>query len=147
MNTLTTWEMDELQTRLAGFFGLPFFRPANAAGEAMAFVEWTPSVDISEDEKEWCLKADLPDVKKEDVSVTVENGVLRLAGERKIENVQRGRMYYCMECACGKFVRSFPLPERADGSRAAAEHKGGVLTVRIPKNERIKPKAPGTTTG
>ena len=127
MNTVTRWEMDERQAE-----------PARSVGdeEEMGFIEWMPLVDISQDEKEWCLKADLPDVKMEDVSVTVVNGVLSLTGKRKFEKIERGREYYCMECASGTFARSFRLPEGADGSRAAAEHKGGVLTVRVPKIKR-----------
>ncbi|HTV42075.1 MAG TPA: Hsp20/alpha crystallin family protein [Candidatus Sulfotelmatobacter sp.] len=145
MNALTKWEpfreMDELQDRLARFFGLSLPRPANPGDEAMTFAEWLPSVDISEDDKEWCVKADLPDVKKEDVTVTVENGVLRLVGERKFEKEEKGRKYHRVECAYGKFLRSFVLPDGADGSKSAAEYKNGVLTVRVPKNEKAKAKA------
>jgi HSP20 family protein len=145
MNALTKWEpfkeMDELQNRFTRFFGLPLLRPANTGEEAMTFAEWSPAVDISEDDKEWCVKADLPDVKKEGVSVTVENGVLRLVGERKFEKEEKGKKYHRVECAYGKFLRCFVLPDGADGSKAAAEYKNGVLTVRVPKNEKAKSKA------
>jgi HSP20 family protein len=145
MNALTKWEpfmeMDELQNRLARFFGLPLSMPANAGEEVMTFAEWAPSVDVSEDEKEWCAKADLPDVKKEDVTVTVENGVLRLVGERKFEKEEKGKKYHRVECAYGKFLRSFVLPDGADGNKAAADYKNGVLTVRVPKSEKAKPKS------
>lgn len=134
-------EMDELQNRLARFFGLPLSMPANAGEEVMTFAEWAPSVDVSEDEKEWCAKADLPDVKKEDVTVTVENGVLRLVGERKFEKEEKGKKYHRVECAYGKFLRSFVLPDGADGNKAAADYKNGVLTVRVPKSEKAKPKS------
>ncbi|HUA64399.1 MAG TPA: Hsp20/alpha crystallin family protein [Alphaproteobacteria bacterium] len=145
MNALTKWEpfkeMDELQSRLARFLGLPSLRPANTGEEAMTFAEWSPSVDISEDDKEWCVKADLPDVKKENVTVTVDGGVLRLTGERKFEKEEKGKKYHRLECAYGKFLRSFMLPDGADGNKATAEFKDGVLKVRVPKNEKAKPKA------
>ena len=145
MNALTKWEpfreMDELQDRLARYFGLPSTRPANAGQEVMTFAEWVPSVDISEDDKEWSVKADLPEVKKEDVNVTVDNGVLRIVGERKFEKEEKGKKYHRVECAYGKFLRSFLLPDGADGTKVSAEFKNGVLKVRVPKNEKAKSKA------
>jgi len=145
MNALTKWEpfreMDELQNRLARFFGLPQTRPANVGEEVMTLADWSPSVDVSEDDKEWCLKADLPEVKKEDVNVTVENGVLRLVGERKFEKEEKNKKYHRVECAYGKFLRSFVLPEGADGGKVTAEYKNGALKVRVPKNEKAKSKA------
>jgi HSP20 family protein len=144
MNALTKWEpfkeMDEAQARLARFFGLPLPRPVDTGAEAMTFAEWSPSVDLSEDDKEWCIKADLPDVKKEDVTVTVENGVLRLTGERKFEKEEKDKKYHRVECAYGNFLRCFVLPDGADGSKAVAEYKNGVLKVRVPKTEKAKPK-------
>ena len=145
MNALTKWEpfreMDELQDRLARFFGLPVTRQAKTGDEVMTFAEWAPSVDISEDDKEWCVKADLPEVKKEDVNVTVDNGVLRIIGERKFEKEEKGKKYHRVECAYGKFLRSFVLPDGADGNKVSADFKNGVLKVRVPKNEKAKSKA------
>lgn len=80
MNALTRWdpfkEMEEAQNRLARIFGLTSSRTGNGGQEAMTITQWAPSVDIMEDDKEWLVKADLPEVKKENVKVTVENGVL-----------------------------------------------------------------------
>ena len=80
MNTLIRWdpfkEMEDLQSRLTKLFGLTPARTENGGRELMTITEWAPSVDIIEDEKEWLVKADLPEVKKEEVRVTVENGVL-----------------------------------------------------------------------
>ena len=145
MNALTRWnpfrEMEELQNRMAGFFGLTPGRLSNGAQESMALAEWTPSVDIAEDDKEWVIKADLPEVKKEDVKVTVENGVLHITGERKLEKEEKGRKYHRVEWSYGSFLRSFVLPDGADGSKVNADFKDGVLKVRLPKNEKARPKA------
>ena len=145
MSALTRWdpfkEMDDMQSRVARIFGLTPNRVANAEREAMTTTEWAPSVDIVEDEKEWLVKADLPEVKKEDVKVTVENGVLTITGERKFEKEEKDKKYHRIERSYGNFLRSFTLPEGADGSKVAADFKDGVLKVHLPKNEKVIPKA------
>ena len=144
MNALTPWnpfkEMDDLQTRLAKVFGLGPAR-ANGAEELMTVTEWTPSVDITEDDKEWIVKADLPELKKEDVKVTVENGVLTLSGERKMEKEEKNKKYHRIERSYGAFVRSFSVPDGTDAEKVNAEFKEGVLKVHLPKSEKAKPKA------
>ena len=121
MNALTRCgparEVDELQNRLARFFGLAPARATSGGEEVMTVAEWAPSVDISEDDKEWLVKADLPEVKKEDVKVSVEEGVLTVTGERKFEKEEKGKKYHRIERSYGNFFRSFTLPEGADGSR------------------------------
>jgi HSP20 family protein len=109
--------------------------------EAMTVAEWVPLVDIVEDEKEYLIKAELPEVKKEDVKVTVEDDVLTITGERKYEKEEKGKKYHRVERAYGSFERSFTLPEDADGSKVSAEFKDGILKVRLPKSEKAKPKA------
>jgi HSP20 family protein len=145
MNKLTRWdpfkEMEETQNRLARFFGLTPPRPGNGGQETMTITEWSPSVDITEDDKEYLVKADLPDVKKDDVKVTVENGVLTITGERKFEKEEKGKKYHRIERSYGNFLRSFTLPDAADGAKVAAEFKDGVLKVHLPKSEKAKPKA------
>ena len=145
MNALTRWdpfkEMDDLQSRFAKLFGLTPARPANGGQEMMTITEWAPSVDIIEDEKEWLVKADLPEVKKEDVKVTVENSVLTITGERKLEKEEKDKKYHRIERSYGNFLRSFTLPDGADGTKVAAEFKDGVLKVHLPKSEKAKPKA------
>jgi len=86
------------------------------------------------------IKAELPDVKKEDVKVTVENGVLTISGERKFEKEEKKKKYHRVERAFGTFVRSFSLPDVADASKVKAEFKNGMLTVHVPKSEKAKPK-------
>ena len=96
--------------------------------------------DISEDEKEYLIKTELPDLKREDVKVTVENGVLTISGERKFEKEEKKRKYHRVERGYGSFARSFTLPDDAEGNMVKAEFKNGVLMVHLPKNEKAKPK-------
>ncbi|MGZ4872991.1 MAG: Hsp20/alpha crystallin family protein, partial [Candidatus Angelobacter sp.] len=108
--------------------------------EPMTLSEWAPSVDIIEDEKEWLIQADLPEVKKEDVKVSVENGALSITGERKLEKEEKDKKYHRVERAYGSFVRSFTLPDDADATKVNAEFKDGVLKVHVAKSEAAKPK-------
>ena len=101
---------------------------------------WSPSVDIYETENELILKADLPDVKLEDIEVRVENQTLTLKGERKFEKDESNRGFHRIERQYGTFVRSFTVPASVDAERVAAEYKNGVLTVRLPKKEAAKPR-------
>ena len=79
-------------------------------------------------------------MKKEDVKVTVENGVLTIAGERKFEKEETKKKYHRVERSYGSFVRSFALPDLAEGDRIKAEFKDGMLTVHVPKSEKAKTK-------
>jgi HSP20 family protein len=143
MNKLTTWtpfrELDELENRLGTFFRRGFPRWTDKA-ETLELPEWSPQVDISEDEKEYLVKADLPEMKKEDIKVTFENGLLSISGERKTEKEEKKKTYHRIERSYGKFERTFTMPEDADATKLAAEFKDGVLKVRMPKNPAEKPK-------
>ncbi len=127
MNTLTRWEplreMEDLQNRLSTLFGRTPMRRGNGK-ESITLPEWTPLADITEDDREYVIKAELPELRKEDVKVTVENGVLTISGERKFE----------------KEERTFALPEDADADKVKAVFKHGMLEVHLPKNEKAKPK-------
>lgn len=101
---------------------------------------WSPSVDIYETENELVLKADLPDVKLEDIEVRVENQTLTLKGERKFEEDSSVRGYHRIERSYGNFTRSFSVPSTVDPEKVAAEFKNGVLTVKLPKKEAAKPR-------
>jgi HSP20 family protein len=143
INTLTRWEplreLEDLQNRLSNVFGRAPVRRGDGR-EEITLADWSPLADITEDEKEYLIKAELPDLKKEDVKVTVENGVLIISGERKLEKEEKGKKYHRVERAYGSFARSFTLPEDADAEKIQAEFKDGILTVRLPKNEKAKPK-------
>jgi HSP20 family protein len=151
MSTLTRWEplkshwnpwkdLEEMERRLSTIIGRPQAK-SDGDKEAMTVAEWSPLVDISEDEKEYVVKAELPEIKKEDVKLTVQDNVLCISGERKYEKEEKGKKYHRVERAYGSFMRSFTLPEDADGSRVAAEYKDGILRVHVPKSEKAKPKS------
>jgi HSP20 family protein len=102
---------------------------------------WVPAVDIYEtDAHEVVIKAELPDMKKEDIGVTFENNVLTLSGERRQDETTRREQYQRVERHVGSFSRSFTLPTTVDASRIAATYKDGVLTIRLPRREETKPK-------
>jgi HSP20 family protein len=107
----------------------------------MIVADWTPTVDISETDGEYQIKAEIPDVKKEDVKVTLEDGVLTIQGERKQEKEEKGKKYHRIERSYGSFVRSFSLPDVIDEEKVKAEFKDGVLSLHLPKSEKAKPKA------
>jgi HSP20 family protein len=132
--------LEDVEKRLSGLWGR---RPAKGEGEkeAISVAEWSPLVDITEDEKEYLIKAELPEMKKEDVKLTVENNVLCISGERKYEKEEKDKKYHRVERAYGSFMRSFTLPDDADGAKVAAEYKDGILKVHLPKSEKAKPKS------
>lgn len=102
---------------------------------------WVPPVDIYEaDNHELVIKAELPDVKKDDIRVTFENDVLTIAGERKQETSAQREQFSRVERRFGSFSRSFTLPNTVDASGIAASYKDGVLTIRLPRREEAKPK-------
>ena len=144
MSQLATWnpfrELDEVQNRLGSFFGGRFPRFGDGNG-GLQLADWSPQVDITEDDKEYLIKADLPEMKKDEIKVNVENGVLTVSGERKTEKEEKNRKFHRIERSYGTFQRSFALPEDADGTKVAAEFKEGVLKVHLPKNPIVKPKA------
>jgi HSP20 family protein len=126
---LAGMEIDRLNRMFADFYGEAF-------GHA-----WVPPVDIYEtDDHEVVLKAELPDLTREDINLTFENGVLTITGERKEEQDVRRESYRRNERHYGSFSRSFTLPNTIDASRIKAAYKDGVLTVRLPQREEAKPK-------
>jgi HSP20 family protein len=133
-------ELGDFERGLERFFGRT---PALAENgdEAMNLAAWEPLSDISEDDKEFLVKVELPEMKKEDVKVTVENGILRISGERKAEKEEKNKKYHRIERSYGSFMRAFTLPEGADGSKVSAEIKDGVLKVHLPKTAEAKAKA------
>mgnify|MGYP000976100743 CR=1 FL=1 len=121
MNSLTNWnpfrEMETMQDRILRAMNLSASRNGEGSGTV---TEWSPSVDISEDDKEYVIKAELPEVDKENVKVVVENGVLYLKGERKFEKEEKNKKYHRIERSYGSFMRSFTLPDDADPAKVAA---------------------------
>jgi HSP20 family protein len=136
-------ELEEVNARLNRIFGPPALpRVAGDAGkDSIMMFDWTPSVDVVETAEEFQIKVDLPEVQKENVKVSVDNGTLRLAGERKQEKEEKGKKYHRIERNYGSFLRTFTLPDNVDEAKVRAEFKDGVLDVRLPKTEKAKPKA------
>ena len=101
---------------------------------------WVPTVDISETKGDLIVVADLPGLKRDDVSIHIENNVLTLKGEKKREEEKEGTNYYRVERCSGKFTRSFALPNTVDANKVKATFKDGVLTVTLAKTEVAKGK-------
>ena len=132
MNTLTRWnqlrQLEALQHGLGSLFSRSPAQWPEGQEEQIAVPEWAPLVDISEDDKEYLIKAELPEVKKEDVKVTAEEGTLTITGERKFEKEEKGKKYHRVERSYGSFVRNFSFPDDASPAKVSAEFKDGVLT-------------------
>ena len=127
---LASMEIDRLNRMFADFYG-----------EAFSRATWSPAVDIYEtDSHEVVLKAELPEMKREDINLTFENGVLTIKGERKLEQETTKEQFHRVERHHGTFSRSFTLPNTVDASRISAAYKDGVLTIRLPQREEAKPK-------
>ncbi|SRR6266545_1087195 len=102
---------------------------------------WTPPVDIYEAEGQLVLKAELPDMRREDIDVSVENNTLTIRGERKLDNEIKQENFHRVERAYGNFVRTFSLPPTVESLKIAAEYKNGVLTIKLPLREEAKPRS------
>jgi HSP20 family protein len=126
---LASMEIDRLHNMFSNFYGEGLSRT------------WVPPVDIYEtSQHEVVVKAELPEMKREDISVTFENNVLTLTGERKISDEVSSDRFQRLERFYGKFSRSFTLPSTVDASNISASYKDGVLTVRLPQREETKPR-------
>ncbi len=130
-------DLAALQERVNRAFGA--YRPVD--DDLTARGSWVPPVDIFESNNhELVLKAELPDVNREDINLKVENSTLTLSGEKKFEKEVTEEHFHRVERNYGSFSRSFTLPQTVDTGRIAAEYKNGVLTVRLPLREEAKPK-------
>ncbi|MGB8332561.1 MAG: Hsp20/alpha crystallin family protein [Polyangiales bacterium] len=109
--------------------------------EALSIADWTPSCNVSETPEEYRIDAELPGVNKDDVALNVENRVLTLRGERREKKEEKDKKFHRVESTYGSFMRSFTLPEDADGDKVAADYKDGLLSVRIPRTAPKESKA------
>lgn len=137
---LTRWDpvrdLEFLSNRLNQVFG-----PPAARGEEPVFADWTPSLDVEETDTEYLVKADLPEMKKDDVKVGIQDGVLSLEGERKQEKEEKTKKYHRIERSYGTFARRLAVPSDVDQQKVQAEFKNGVLTVHMPKSAAAKPRS------
>jgi len=140
---LTRWdpfrELEEMSNRLNRFFEQPMVRQLADTG-GLSLAEWTPAVDVQETDGEYLIKADLPDVKKDDVKVEVQDGMISVSGERKQEKEEKGKRFHRVERAYGRFERRLSLPGEVDAKKIAAEFKEGVLLVHLPKSPTARPQ-------
>ena len=131
----------QMQERFHRMFGEgfePFFRPTGEENWSLA--TWAPACDIYEGDNEIVVKVELPEVKKEDVTVSIENNLLTIRGQRKFEEDVKRENYHRLERRYGEFTRSFTLPAFVDTAKVNAEFKDGMLRVTMPKREEAKPK-------
>ncbi len=133
-------ELEDMSNRLNRVFGRPVSR-LDSNNEMLTMVDWTPSADISETDKAYVIKAEIPGVQKEDVKVTIQDGMLTIQGERKMEKEEKDKKFHRIERSYGSFMRSFRVPDDADESAVTAEFKDGVLNVTLNKTEKPKPKS------
>ena len=140
---LTRWdpfrELEDMSTRFNRLFGTPARRPDEDAPDI--FADWSPAIDVQETEGEYLIKADLPDVKREDVKVAIEDGILAVEGERKLEKEEKDKKFHRIERSYGKFVRRLAVPSDVAQDTVAAEFKDGVLSIHLPKTAVAKPKS------
>jgi len=112
----------------------------NLDSEGAAVGAWTPAVDIFEDENSFVIKLELPEIKREDVKVTLDKNVLTISGERRLENEEKRDHYHRVERSYGRFFRSFTLSPNTNMEGISAEFKDGVLRLSVPKKEEARPK-------
>lgn len=145
MNNLARWnpfrELEDVSEHLNNLFGrsLPS-RILQNEEQAFGISQWSPSVDIIETPQDFQVKAELPEVKKEDIHVNLTDGVLHIEGERKQEREEKDKKFHRIERFYGSFKRSFTIPANIDESKIRAEFKDGLLSIHLPKAEKNKPK-------
>lgn len=133
------WQlMNQLQKDLERFLGGGGV--TRNEDSAIATSSWMPAVDIKEEENRFVIEADIPGVEPKDIEIAMENGVLTIRGERRIENQQEGKEYKRVERVYGAFYRRFSLPDTANAEQVTATGKNGVLQITIPKKEVAQPR-------
>jgi HSP20 family protein len=140
--TIVRWdpfrELNTIQERMNRIFG-EYYRHAD--DDVTRRGTWVPPVDIYDTgNHELVIKAELPDVNKEDIEITVENGSMTLKGEKKMGSDVKDEHCWRVERTYGTFARTFSLPPTVDGARVSADFKNGVLTITLPVREEAKPK-------
>ncbi len=140
MSSLIHWEpfheIEEVTDRLGRVLDRTLRRAFGR--ESLIPADWAPAVDISETDKEYVIKAELPEVNKDDVRVNIQDDMLVIRGERRAEKEEKGRRYHRIERSYGTFARSFGIPEDADPTKITAEFRDGVLDVHLPKTTETK---------
>ena len=132
-------QLEDVANRLNRIFGRT--RPHDESSvEMLAMADWTPSVDIIENDAAYMLKAEIPGVHKEDVKVILQDGMLCISGERKSEKAEKNKIFHRIERFYGNFARSFKVPDDADQNSVKASFKDGMLNITLDKFATAKPK-------
>jgi HSP20 family protein len=141
--TIVRWEpfreISSLQSEMNRLFDSVFDAPRRG-GNGGAMRRWMPAMDLVETEDQFVLRADLPGMSEDDITIEVEDGTLTVSGERKAEHEERNEGFYRLERASGTFSRSLTLPKGVDAEGVTASFDRGVLEVRVPKPEQRKPR-------
>ena len=140
-------EISSIQSEMNRLFNSFFDTPTGAGGNGATHRRWIPPMDLVETENDFVLKADLPGLSDDDVSIEVEDNVLTISGERKSEHEERKEGYYRVERSFGRFSRSLTLPEGVDPEAVQASFEHGVLEVHVPKPEAKKPRKVAISVG
>ena len=138
---MSTWpsfgRLSNLRDELDTLFDLPFW--SNFGRQTQLFSGWTPALDLYQNNENLIAVLELPGMRKEDIEISLHDGMLTISGERKTQT-QEGEQAERTERYVGKFRRSITLPSRVDASKVSATYKDGILTVTLPKAEEAKPK-------
>ncbi len=128
-------ELEDVSDRLNRIFRRSR-APAEPGREMLAIADWSPSTDVSETDTAYLIKAEIPGVNKEDVKVFIQDGMLTMQGERKMEKEEKGKKFHRIERSYGRFLRSFRLPDDVDAATVKAEFKDGILNVALAKSAK-----------
>ncbi|WP_321495952.1 Hsp20/alpha crystallin family protein [uncultured Desulfobacter sp.] len=115
-------------------------RPSLGNQELLTPGDWVPRADIAETDLDFTIKVEVPEIKREDIRITIDNGVLNIRGERKQEKEDKNVKYHRIERHYGSFLRSFSMPDNVTEEQIEAQFNEGILTLRLPKTEKSKPK-------
>lgn len=145
MSNITRWnpvsEFEDMMNRYNRMFGLTRANGEREGKDLFSRSDWAPAVDIKETGEAFTIEAELPGMKKEDVKVTVDDGVLSIQGERKHEEETEDKKHHRIERVYGSFLRRFTLPENVDENSIKASFEDGVLTLNLKKAEPKEPRA------
>ena len=140
--TIVRWEplreLNSLQSEMNRLFNTVFDQPSGTSGTVMR--RWMPAMDLAESSDHFVLRADLPGMSEDDVSIEFEDGTLTVSGERKAEHEEENQGFHRVERSFGAFSRSLTLPQGIDADAVTASFDRGVLEIRIPKPEQRKPR-------
>lgn len=132
-------ELEDMSNRLNRIFGRS--SRSGEGSQELSIPDWTPAVDIAEGKNEYHIKVELPEVKKEDVKISLSDGMLHIKGERKLEKEEKDKKFHRIERFYGSFMRSFSVPDNVDEAKLKADYKDGMLNIYLPKSEKAKPKS------